>query len=107
MIKKTLLLLVLSCLILTSCTKQGKTYISEVRSKPVVARAGQEYSLYALYNPELTAIAGIEADDVDYAVGTFKLINPTIDKLESLTENENITLYYNQTGQIIIEIKRK
>lgn len=107
MTKKLFLFLVLSLIILTSCAKQDNPYTNEVRSKPVMARSGQNFSPYALYNPEITASAGIEAEDVDYATGIFELINPTIDKLEKLTANENVMLYYNQTGQIIIEIKGK
>lgn len=105
MTKKILFLLALCCLILASCAKQGKPYISEVKSKTVEARAGQEFEQYAVYSPELTAKVGIEFEDIDYAVGTYRLINPTLDKLKSLSENDMVTLYYNQIGQVFIEIK--
>lgn len=92
---------------LASCTTQSKSYLNEAKSKPVEARAGQEFSQYALYSPELTATLGIEAEDIFYAAGTFRLLNPTLAKLESLSNNKNITLYYNQAGHVIIEIKDK
>ena len=107
MIRKKFILLVLFCLSLSACSKPVSPYIGESKSKIIEARLGQDYAEYALYNPIMSAEMGIEIDDIEYAIGTFRLLNPTIDKLESLTELDYITLYYNQYGQVIIEIKEK
>jgi len=40
-----------------------------------------------------------------YATGIFKLLNPTMEKLKNLSEMENVLIYYNQLGQVFIDIK--
>jgi hypothetical protein len=73
----------------------------------VDARPGQDFARYAVYSPELTADAGIEAEDVEFASGTFRLINPTVKTLKQLSELGNVSLYYNQSAQVIVSIEAR
>ena len=100
-----IVLLALCCLSLASCGESAKPYISEAKSKTVEARAGLDYAEYAVYNPAMSSDSGIEAADVEFATGTFRLLNPTVEKLKGLSDIDYVTLYYNQYGQVIIEIK--
>ena len=103
--KGILVSLVICCLLASSCGSQSKPHISETMSKTVDARAGQNYVQYAVYNPVLSVEASIEAEDVEYATGIFLLLNATEEKLKRLSDIEFASLYYNQLGQVIIEIK--
>ena len=105
MSKKNFSVFVLCCLVFSSCVKPNRPHTNETASKAVEARAGQIFAQHAVYNPEMTAEMGIEADDATYATGIFMLLNPTLEKLKDLSEMEHILIYYNQLGQVIIDIK--
>jgi hypothetical protein len=96
---------VLCCFIVVSCAKPNRPHISETFSRTVEARAGQKFAQYAVYNPEMTAEMGIEAEDVLYATGIFILMNPTLEKLKNLSTLEHVLIYYNRLGQVIIDVK--
>ena len=79
--KKRIVLISLCCLALAACSNQSGPYLSEARPKTVDARAGQDFAQYAVYNPIISADAGIEVEDVEFAAGTgtYRLMNPTVE----------------------------